>query len=396
MKNLNDKKRKIEPSLTTYFSSISRESLFSRKEEREIFQLLERQENTYLEHLISLPEISIPILVSHLEKFSRSTQEDKLATIKPLKHLIKLFKTGEIEKASKYYVKQSRNHPLIKDIKSDLYSKVQKAKFKNGGINWIDKLIELRRSYLETKNNIVQHNLKLVVSLVYKINIHALIPDLIQEGNIGLMRAVEKFNWRNEVRFSTYACWWIKQSIRRYIADKMKIIRNPVHVSDKIYNLERLEEKHYVRTGDQISIEKLAEEAGITPEKVTNLHKAKEIGVSSLDNPISDDGVMTLIDIIENPQAERPDTQLERKEIKEVIDQLMTNLPRREQDIMESRFGTKELTLQELGSAYSLSRERIRQLENIALTRMRRRIKNDPKMLKFYSDVIGNGRTDPP
>ena len=223
MKNLNDKKRKIEPSLTTYFSSISRESLFSRKEEREIFQLLERQENTYLEHLISLPEISIPILVSHLEKFSRSTQEDKLATIKPLKHLIKLFKTGEIEKASKYYVKQSRNHPLIKDIKSDLYSKVQKAKFKNGGINWIDKLIELRRSYLETKNNIVQHNLKLVVSLVYKINIHALIPDLIQEGNIGLMRAVEKFNWRNEVRFSTYACWWIKQSIRRYIADKMKI-----------------------------------------------------------------------------------------------------------------------------------------------------------------------------
>jgi len=103
-----------------------------------------------------------------------------------------------------------------------------------------------------------------------------------------------------------------------------------------------------------------------------------------------------LMDMIKDSKVKQPDIQLEEKETKEIVDQLMTGLPRREKDIIESRFGLKENTLQELGNRYSLSRERIRQLENMALARMRKRIKNDPKMLKFYSDAIGNGRPNPP
>jgi len=396
MQNLNHSKKPTESSFIKYYSSISKNTLFSREEEREIFQLLEKQEDAYLKHLVSMPKISIPILTSYIDKFSRSQREDKQAALKPLKRLIKLLKTREIEKASKFYVKESKNHPLIKNIQSDLYFEILKAEFKNGGIDWINKLLELRRPCIETKNQIVRHNLRLVVSLVYKINIAGLIPDLIQEGNMGLMRAVEKFDWRNEVRFSTYACWWIKQSMRRYLADKMKIIRNPVHVSDKIYNLEKLEEEYYVRTGNQISIENLAQKANITSDKVITLQKARDMGVASLDNLIGDDGITTLMDMIKDSKVKQPDIQLEEKETKEIVDQLMTGLPRREKDIIESRFGLKENTLQELGNRYSLSRERIRQLENMALARMRKRIKNDPKMLKFYSDAIGNGRPNPP
>jgi RNA polymerase sigma factor (sigma-70 family) len=390
MKNLD--KRKTTVSLVQYFSNISKTALFSREEEKNIFQLLERQEDAYLAHLIGMSEISIPILISYSDKFSRSQREDKQAALKPINRLIKLLKIREIEKASKFYVKESRKHSLIRDIQSDLYSAVLETEFKNGGVDWVNQLFELRNPYIKTKNIIVKHNLRLVVSLVYKINIAGLIPDLIQEGNIGLMRAVEKFDWRNEVRFSTYACWWIRQSIRRYLADKMKIIRNPIHISEKIYNLERLEEKYYARTGEQISIEELAEIADITPDKVVLLQKTREMGISSLDTPINDDGVATLIDVLKNSKAEQPDAQLKEKEIKETVDILMVGLTQREKHIIQSRFGVKEFTLQELGDMYGLSRERIRQIEHQAMGRMRKLVKNNPKMLKFYSDNIGDGR----
>jgi RNA polymerase primary sigma factor len=224
------------------------------------------------------------------------------------------------------------------------------------------------------QKQLVQSNLRLVVALARRyVGRGMALLDLIQEGNVGLMRAVERFDYRRGFKFSTYATWWIRQAISRAIADQGRTIRMPIHVLDSVNKLTRAQREMTQAMGRAPTIDELAFELDIEPGRVAELRRIAQDTVS-LETPVGEDEDGTLGDLVEDLESDRPPDVATFSSLQDQLAMALEGLNEREREVLIMRFGLADgrmRTLEEVGSHFKVTRERIRQLETKALAKLR-------------------------
>jgi RNA polymerase primary sigma factor len=238
----------------------------------------------------------------------------------------------------------------------------------------IRRLDRIEQVGLDAKDQLIEANLRLVVSIAKRyVGRGMLFLDLIQEGNLGLIRAVEKFDYTKGFKFSTYATWWIRQAITRAIADQARTIRIPVHMVETINKLVRIERQLLQDLGREPTPEELAEKMDLTPERIREIKKISQEPVS-LETPIGEEEDSQLGDFIEDHHAIRPDDAAGFTMMQEQLNKVLDGLAERERRVVELRFGLKDghpRTLEEVGREFGVTRERIRQIESKTLAKLR-------------------------
>jgi RNA polymerase primary sigma factor len=265
---------------------------------------------------------------------------------------------GDVPDAVQMYLKEIGKTPLLtKDEERDLAKRAEKG----------DE---------EARQKLMKANLRLVVSIAKRYvnrTPHLSILDLIQEGNIGLSRAVEKFDYRRGFKFSTYATWWIRQAITRALADQSRTVRIPVHMVETISKYTQVRRQLIQELGRDPLAEEIAAEMGIDVDKVRHIQKISQ-EVLSIETPIGDEEDSTLSDFIPDERNATPSQLTARAMLRDLIKEIMIDLTEREQQILKMRFGLDDgisHTLEEVGKAFGVTRERIRQIEAKALEKIR-------------------------
>ncbi len=285
------------------------------------------------------------------------------------------------------YLKEIGQIPLLNieqekgyavQVSNGRYAREQLELYKNGELELSESDREELQDIIDraqwAKNKLVEANYRLVVSIAKRyVGRGLLFLDLIQEGNMGLMRAVDKFDYEKGFKFSTYATWWIRQAITRAVADQARTIRIPVHMVETINKMIRIQRQLVQDLARDPSVEEIAEKMGITPEKVQNIQRIAKEPIS-LEAHVGEEEDSSLGDFISDPNALTPHEVMIQEMIKQVLDEVLETLTDREEKVLRLRYGLfdgKNHTLEEVGREFGVTRERIRQIEAKALRKLR-------------------------
>jgi RNA polymerase primary sigma factor len=235
----------------------------------------------------------------------------------------------------------------------------------------------IKKGDKKARERMIKANLRLVVKIAREYEDYGMpLLDLINEGNMGLMKAVERFDPAKGAKLSTYSAWWIKQAIKRALANQSKTIRLPVHVVDKLFHMRQASIKLQEILGREPTDEELGDELGFSARKVAQLRTAA-IRPASLEAPLGDDETSRIADVVKDETADTPYEHLEGKTNTTMLRELVATLEPREAEILRYRFGLdgdNEKTLEEVGVKFGVTRERIRQIQNVALAKLRKQI----------------------
>ena len=285
-----------------------------------------------------------------------------------------------IDDPVRMYLKEIGKVPLL-DADRELYLAEKMSKWEEGGDPEVNAAAE------KAKDELVEANLRLVVSIAKRyVGKGMFFLDLIQEGNLGLMKAVEKFDYTKGYKFSTYATWWIRQAITRAIADQARTIRIPVHMVETIHKVSRVSRQLLQELGHEASAEEIAENIGMSADKVRDIMKIAQDPVS-LETPIGEEEDSHLGDFIPDDDSPAPAEAASYELLKEQLNEVLHTLTPREEHVLKLRFGLADgrtRTLEEVGKEFNITRERIRQIEAKALRKLRHPSRS--KRLKDYLD----------
>lgn len=312
------------------------------------------------EHIQELDQLYDKLMTMNIDVFE--TMDEEKDTSKPIEELEKelealtVLTEGTVSDPVRMYLKEIGRIPLL-----TFAQEIELAK-------------RVEKNENAAKQKLITSNLRLVVSIAKKYVGRGLtLLDLIQEGNQGLIRAVEKYDWRRGYKFSTYATWWIRQSITRAIADQARTIRIPVHMVENINRFLRASRKLMQDLGREPTPEEVAKVLDIDEEKALEIIKISQ-EPASLESPVGDEEDSRLGDFIHDTQTPTLFDAASRELLKEQVDQVLQSLSDRERRVLEERFGLKDgrpKTLEEVGKMFAVTRERIRQIEAKALRKLR-------------------------
>ena len=318
-------------------------------------------------------DVDVDVDVEHLSSDIDITEEDDEEE-KEINLDLSIPEGMNIDDPVRMYLKEIGRVPLLSGDEEIILAQQIEAGNQEGASY---KEVRLGNS---AKQKLIDANLRLVVSIAKRyVGRGMLFLDLIQEGNLGLIKAVDKFDYTKGYKFSTYATWWIRQAITRAIADQARTIRIPVHMVETINKLVRIQRQLLQDLGREPSPEEIAEGMGITVERVREIQKISQEPVS-LETPIGEEEDSHLGDFLEDKDAVAPDDAASFILLREQIVEVFSCLTDREQQVLELRFGLKDgkpRTLEEVGQFFNVTRERIRQIEGKALTKLRNRGKRD-------------------
>ena len=385
-----------ETTLSKYFREMSVHNVLTQEEELAIAQEVERVESAYWQALLSnptcLPTV-LAVIESHidlsehalpelaqLKRYAKNKRPTKIQRDRYAKVSYKLGKKLRQIDGDRVVVDDADKavHRLAGEYADECDIVGDRIRITEAFKRYLSDVRKARRKQMRVKNQFVSCNLRLVVSIARRYNRGRLpLVDLIQEGNIGLMKAVERFDHTRGFRFSTYASWWIRHAISRALADKGRAVRIPVHMIDTYNRVARATQQISARMGRAPTTEELMRETGLDEEKLSKVKTSWAETPFSLDRTVNEDDGRKFIDFLEDEDRPSPYESVVSNDWSAEVRRLLGTLSSMEARIIRWRFGIDdedELTLKEIGDKYNLSRERIRQLQEQALTKIRKQL----------------------